>query len=57
MEVLEFIKDWMASHPTATSIFEYLLWVVFIFFVIRFLRKLLKRNMYIPDWLYHEYCH
>ncbi|MAU26554.1 MAG: transporter [Muricauda sp.] len=47
MESIEFIKQWMAEHPTSTAIIKYFVWVVFIVALVQFLRRLLRK--YLPD--------
>lgn len=47
MDFIEQIKQWMADHPSSTAIIKYIIWVLFIFFIIQFLRKLVQKKM--PD--------
>ena len=47
MELLDLINNWTSSHPTATSIVKYLIWVIFIVLIIQLLRNFLKRTL--PD--------
>jgi small-conductance mechanosensitive channel len=47
MEVIEFIKEWMADHPASTSIIKYIIWVIFVLFIITFLRRLFRKKL--PD--------
>jgi small-conductance mechanosensitive channel len=47
METIEYIRAWMAEHPTAVNILRYLVWIVLIILVISFLRNLVKRKL--PD--------
>ncbi|HKK87365.1 MAG TPA: mechanosensitive ion channel family protein [Saprospiraceae bacterium] len=47
MEVLEYIKQWMITHPTTMSIIKYFIWVVLIFGLVQFTRRLLRKNL--PD--------
>jgi hypothetical protein len=39
METIEYIRAWMAEHPTAVNILRYLVWIVLIILVISFLRN------------------
>ncbi len=45
MDIFELLKEWFSNHPTATSVFKYLLWVVFVIGVIQFFRRFLKKKM------------
>ncbi|MFA7327303.1 MAG: mechanosensitive ion channel family protein [Candidatus Kapaibacterium sp.] len=45
--MLEDIKYWFVSHPISTNIIKYLVWVILVFFIIVWVRRLLKKN--IPD--------
>ncbi len=47
MEVIEFIKEWMVTHPLSTSIIKYLIWVIVIILVIALVRRVLNRKL--PD--------
>jgi len=47
MDYFESIRVWLTDHPSVINIIKYLLWVVFIIFLIGFLRRLLKRKL--PD--------
>ncbi len=47
MEILEYIREWITTHPFTTSIVKYLTWVVAIILVISFLRRILKKSL--PD--------
>jgi len=47
LEVLEYIKQWMITHPTTMSIIKYFIWVVLIFGLVQFTRRLLRKNL--PD--------
>ena len=41
------LKNWFVEHPTLTSIFKYLLWIMLIFAIITWLRRILKKRL--PD--------
>ncbi len=45
--MIELLKNWFADYPTAAAILKYLVWVIFIFSVVTWLRRLLKKNL--PD--------
>lgn len=47
MEIIEFIKNWFIENPIATSVIKYFIWVLSIIIFIRFLRKLIRKNL--PD--------
>ncbi|MBT8288379.1 MAG: mechanosensitive ion channel [Flavobacteriaceae bacterium] len=47
MEIIENVSQWLNDHPVTSSIFKYLIWAVFIFLGIAFLRRLLRRKL--PD--------
>jgi small-conductance mechanosensitive channel len=47
MDMLEFLREWVAAHPMSTSIIKYLFWVIVIFLLISFLRRFLRRTL--PD--------
>ncbi|WP_378182770.1 mechanosensitive ion channel family protein [Aquimarina sp. SS2-1] len=47
MESIRAINEWLSEYPTATSILKYLLWVLCIVFIIRFIRSFLRKNL--PD--------
>ncbi|MCW8898254.1 MAG: mechanosensitive ion channel family protein [Flavobacteriales bacterium] len=44
---MEDLKYWFVEHPTSTNIIKYLAWILLVFFLINWVRKLLKRNL--PD--------
>lgn len=45
--MIEDLKYWFVEHPVSTNIIKYLVWIVLIFILIAWLRRLLKKN--IPD--------
>lgn len=45
--MIENLKYWFVEHPTSTNIIKYLAWILLVFFLITWVRKLLKRNL--PD--------
>ncbi len=45
--MIELLKNWFADYPTAAAILKYLVWVIFIFSLVTWLRRLLKKNL--PD--------
>lgn len=45
--MIEDLKYWFVEHPTSTNIIKYLAWILLVFFLITWVRKLLKRNL--PD--------
>lgn len=45
--MIEDLKYWFVEHPTSTNIIKYLAWILLIFFLITWVRKLLRRNL--PD--------
>jgi len=44
---MEELNQWFADHPTSTNIIKYLVWIVLIFILIAWVRRLLKKNL--PD--------
>lgn len=47
METLEYIKTWINEHPTTLSVVQYLLLVLFILWMIDYIRKFIKKKL--PD--------
>lgn len=47
IEIFENISQWINEHPISSNIIKYLIWVVFIFITIAFLRRLLRKKL--PD--------
>jgi small-conductance mechanosensitive channel len=47
MDLLEFLREWMAEHPVSTSIIKYLFWVIVILVLTSMLRRALRKNL--PD--------
>lgn len=47
MELLEYLREWMAGHPTSTSIIKYSISVLSIIILISFFRNLIKKKL--PD--------
>lgn len=45
METLELVKEWLLQHPTTTLIIKYFVWVLFIIFILQFLRRALKQHL------------
>lgn len=45
--MIEDLKYWFVEHPASTNIIKYLAWIILVFFLINWVRKLLKRNL--PD--------
>lgn len=45
--MIEDLKYWFVEHPTSTNIIKYLAWILLVFFLITWVRKLLRRNL--PD--------
>lgn len=45
MDLIENLKDWMIENPTTTSLLKYIVLVVFIVFIIVFLRGFLKKKL------------
>lgn len=45
--MIEEINKWFAEYPTLTSILKYLIWIILIFSIIAWVRKLLKKRL--PD--------
>ena len=45
METLETIKLWLNEHPTATMVFKYVVWVLFIIILLQFVRRALKKRL------------
>lgn len=44
MESLEFIWEWLRSHPTIETFLKYLIWVVVVFTLTQYLKRLIRRN-------------
>jgi len=44
MESLEFIWEWLDAHPTIETILKYLLWVVGVFTLTQYLKRLIRRK-------------
>ncbi len=42
---MEFLKHWFTDHPTSTNIIRYLVWIVLIFILVTWLRRLLKTHL------------
>ena len=47
MKLLEDIKLWVENHPNSTSVIKYLVWILLIFLLVKWLRSLLKKTL--PD--------
>lgn len=47
MKLLEDIKLWVENHPNSASIIKYLVWILLIFLLVKWLRSLLKKTL--PD--------
>lgn len=47
MEIIEYIQNWLDTHPATWSIIKYCLWVVLIIVAISVIRKMLKKAL--PD--------
>jgi len=47
MDLVSNIQQWLADHPMATAIIKYLVWVVLVFLLIKWVRQLVKKNL--PD--------
>lgn len=47
MDLLSNIQQWLADHPVSTAIIKYLVWVVLVFLLIKWVRQLVKKNL--PD--------
>lgn len=45
MEVLEYLKNWLEAHPLTTSIMKYIVWVILIFVLISFIRRVLNKRL------------
>ncbi|HBY70266.1 MAG: transporter [Flavobacteriaceae bacterium] len=45
MDFIEFLKDWLSTHPTTVSILKYLVWLLFVIAVIQVFRRFLKKRM------------
>ena len=45
METLETIKLWLNDHPTATMVFNYVVWVLLIILFLQFIRRALKKRL------------
>ena len=45
--MIEELKYWFAEYPVLASIFKYLIWIILIFLIITWARKVLKRQL--PD--------
>jgi len=52
METLEVLKYWISEHPTATMVLKYLVWVLFIIFLLQFVKKALKKRLPHADTRY-----
>ncbi len=52
MNELELIKAWLLEHPTTTMVIKYVVWVLFIFLLLKFLRRTLKKNLSKTDARY-----
>ena len=44
MESLEFIWEWLGAHPIIETILKYLLWVVVVFTLTQYLKRLIRRK-------------
>lgn len=44
MESLELIRDWLDAHPTIETFLKYLLWVVVVFTLTQYLKRLIRRR-------------
>ncbi|MCB9046612.1 MAG: mechanosensitive ion channel family protein [Chitinophagales bacterium] len=47
MDLVQYIKSWLADHPVSVDILKYLVWIALIAFAVSFIRKLLKKAL--PD--------
>ncbi|KAB7531026.1 mechanosensitive ion channel [Flagellimonas olearia] len=47
MDLISNIQQWLANHPLATAVIKYLVWVVLVFLLIKWVRQLVKKNL--PD--------
>lgn len=47
MDLISNIQQWLADHPVSTAIIKYLVWVVLVFLLIKWVRQLVKKNL--PD--------
>lgn len=43
--MIDDLKYWFAEHPISTNIIKYLIWIVVIFVLIAWIRRLLKKNL------------
>jgi multisubunit Na+/H+ antiporter MnhF subunit len=44
---MEDYKQWLLEHPVSTSIMKYLIWIILIFLVITWVRRIIKKRL--PD--------
>lgn len=44
MDSLEFIWDWLASHPTIETFLKYLIWVAVVIVLTQYLKRLIRKN-------------
>lgn len=47
MDLISNIQQWLADHPVSTAVIKYLVWVVLVFLLIKWVRQLVKKNL--PD--------
>ena len=47
MKLIEDIKLWVDNHPNSASVIKYLVWIILIFLLVKWLRSLLKKTL--PD--------
>lgn len=45
--MIEDIKDWLTAHPISANIIKYSIWVILIFILIAWIRRLIRKNL--PD--------
>lgn len=43
--MIENLKYWFAEHPISTNIIKYLVWIVLVFFLVAWIRRLLQKNL------------
>ncbi|WP_116217969.1 MULTISPECIES: mechanosensitive ion channel domain-containing protein [unclassified Allomuricauda] len=47
MDLISNIQQWLTDHPVSTAIIKYLVWVVLVFLLVKWVRQLVKKNL--PD--------
>ena len=45
--MIEDLKQWLTAHPVSTNIIKYFVWIILVFFLVAWVRRLLKKNL--PD--------